>query len=727
MEVKVISTVFCMVLLLFESYAIDTGNDSNYSPTEEEFLDYNESGNGYDIYLPTEPGAAYNIRLNKFNYDDKPGPDCVLGNALNYMPWLFPNGSLTIRNDSIALDLSNLKLGDSGLVSIVKKLDDLTVFKDIRYLSLAFNHLTLLPISTLEKFINLEYLSLMQNPLKELTPHLAVYPKFPKLPLLIALDMRFCQLRAFPPDFFHEVHQLQYLFLGNNEFGKLPAPPFSKLNKLVHLDLSQMDSSERSKELKADKKIGAMDLDAKAFIALSSLTARLEYVSYCFTDLPTLLDRLFMDSIKVLDLSGNVGGTQSMSRNTFSLLKKKLEVLYFMESDIQRLDWMEELHALKVLNIRNNLVESLEFAPFNGLTNLEVLDVSHNLIQSWKYRIFSNKSKLKLVNLRNNSLVQTTDAMLKDFDGLEYLAIGGNIFQCSCNYGYLLRSVFGNSSDPLLKDDDSFGSNSSSLLKFYDFNEVDYHCTNHTTEEKQNVLDLPACSREDESDYLDNNDDDMTSLENVIEEFTAIYIIASCFLIFVMVLGIAVYWNWFYIKYFCVLFKNSAILSFFSDDTMYLDKTTLVEVEAPYQYDVFVSYSDNDRSWVLDYMLPTLEQEDLISICLHERDFEVGYGILENIISCMDRSRCLMLIVSESFLLSRWCQFEMHLAQHRLLETRRDELILVLLEDLPKRKCPKTLSYLMKTKTYIKWPNERTHEQELFWKRLRKALLSSKR
>jgi len=119
----------------------------------------------------------------------------------------------------------------------------------------------------------------------------------------------------------------------------------------------------------------------------------------------------------------------------------------------------------------------------------------------------------------------------------------------------------------------------------------------------------------------------------------------------------------------------------------------------------------------------------------------------------MDRSRCLLLIVSNSFLLSQWCQFEMHLAQHRyaissnilvsffvnfvsclfrLLETRRDELILVLLEDIPKRKRPKTLTYLMRTKTYIKWPNnikspDRSihEERKIFWKRLQRALITN--
>lgn len=110
----------------------------------------------------------------------------------------------------------------------------------------------------------------------------------------------------------------------------------------------------------------------------------------------------------------------------------------------------------------------------------------------------------------------------------------------------------------------------------------------------------------------------------------------------------------------------------------------------------------------------------------------------------MDRSRVLLLVMSESFLSSNWCQFEMHLAQHRLLETRRDQLILVLLEDISQKKRPKILDYLMKTKTYIIWPvihsgktdkkkilNDKmankllNEERNLFWKRLKKAIINA--
>lgn len=92
----------------------------------------------------------------------------------------------------------------------------------------------------------------------------------------------------------------------------------------------------------------------------------------------------------------------------------------------------------------------------------------------------------------------------------------------------------------------------------------------------------------------------------------------------------------------------------------------------------------------------------------------------------MDRSRCLLMVISNSFVKSRWCQFEMHLAQYCLVECKRDHILLVLLEDIPRTICPKTLQHLMATKTYLLWPNQKKTDAatELFWKRLRRAVRS---
>ncbi|XP_062560790.1 uncharacterized protein LOC134225047 isoform X2 [Armigeres subalbatus] len=171
--------------------------------------------------------------------------------------------------------------------------------------------------------------------------------------------------------------------------------------------------------------------------------------------------------------------------------------------------------------------------------------------------------------------------------------------------------------------------------------------------------------------------------------------------------------KWEYIKYFCIIVRNATVLSLLrqKNETL-LKKRSKASENDCYMYDVFVSYSEHDRQWVLDELLPNLEKTEEIAVCLHERDFQVGVSILENIIHCMDQSRTLLLVMSESFLLSHWCQFEMHLAQHRLLETRREQLILVMLEDIPKIKRSKTLQYLMKTKTYILWPQKHSCSNE---------------
>lgn len=758
MEVETRLTGLCLVLILIGSVTTQCDDEAEDSVKGKcEFAPM--ADNGYENFLPTEPEGSYNIRLNNTRHTPTSDEECMLGVAYNYMPWMFPNGTLTVRNQSMALDLSNLRLSDDGMSSLVRNLNLLSSLNNTIYLSMAYNRMSFLPVDSLVKFRYVEYLSLMKNPFLIFSPDLKVRPKMPHLLSLIALDMRYCRLQSLPPDFFHNLPKLEYLFLSHNFISKLPAPLFYSLGRLVHLDLSHMDShSLRDDEARMDnpfmRLIEGMDmdpnifqplqklrfldlsftkLDLKAFMSMSSLGGKLEYVSYCYTDLPALMDYLFlMESIKMLDLSGNVGCARALNAGSFQLLRDTLEVLFFKNASIQQLDWITGMDKLRVLNLRGNFLASFEGAPMRDLVSLEVLDVSRNFIQSWQHRIFQFNNNLKLLNVRSNNLLLIPSSMLRDFEILSYLALGGNQLQCSCNYVLLLNMVFGNNSEEIKKDNSTSQVTTQQPiytvghLNLYDYNEEEYLCMNFTSKKKVNTIRLPVCGREDEGSYSNVSEEMPESIEDLIEDYLVIYIVSCVVSVILLGLAVLIYWYWFYIKYFFVLLKNSAILSFYNDDKVYLDKSCLDD-EAKYQYDVFVSYSDNDRAWVLDEMLPSLEQEDLISVCLHERDFEVGYGILENIISCMDRSRCLMLIVSESFLLSRWCQFEMHLAQHRLLETRRDELILVLLEDIPKRKCPKTLSYLMKTKTYIKWPRQQTRDRELFWKRLRKALMSTKR
>uniref|UniRef100_A0A1Q3FIX7 Putative toll-like receptor n=1 Tax=Culex tarsalis TaxID=7177 RepID=A0A1Q3FIX7_CULTA len=652
MEVRTV----ILLLLLGQSVAAQIG----CQPDEDNGgVDCNgtkeELSNGFENFLPVEPGEPYRIRLRKFDYLIGVNPECILGNANNYLPWLFPNGSLVIRNSSTALDASNLKLSNNAMGSAMEKVETVLNFSNIKYLSLAYNRLTELPVDSLLHFTNLEHLSLMHNPFKQYAAEWTNRPKIPNLQSLVTLDMRHCRLGVLPADFFHDVPKLQFLFLSHNYITKLPAPLFNRLHKLVHLDLSYMDSSQREEEARMEnpfmKLITGMDMDSnvfqplnrlrfldlshskldlKAFIALSSLGAKLEYVSYCYTDLPTLMDYLFqMESIKMLDLSGNLGCGRALNEMSFSLLRNSLEVLYFKNASIFNLNWMSGLRKLRVLNLRGNFLSTLEYAPFNELVSLEALDVSNNFIQSWSCRLFSNNTQMYLLNARHNNLLLITSAMLSDFEPLKYLAVGVNTIQCTCNYVYFMQMIMGNSSDVIPQPEHHLERTATEMtfsiehLTLYDFNETDYYCMNFTGKRRVNAIELQICSREDEGGY--NNISEPVNeepLEEVVQEYLVIYVVSSLLVILALLSVFGIYWYWFYIKYFFVILKNSAILSFFNDDKLYLDKSALVE-EAPFHYDVFVSYSDNDRSWVLEEMLPNLEREDQLTVCLHERDFEL--------------------------------------------------------------------------------------------------------
>lgn len=274
----------------------------------------------------------------------------------------------------------------------------------------------------------------------------------------------------------------------------------------------------------------------------------------------------------------------------------------------------------------------------------------------------------------------------------------------------------------------SLNARSSSLqtvLLDYDANNEDYQCMNITEKQRQLLLELnEQCdsNAEKKSTYMTMSKVVIMTLSTSIPT-----VLITSLLLFLL------YWKWWYIRYFFVLCKNSAILTFMDDydggkETIVRRKSNNSSASVDiFLYDIFVSYSDLNRDWVLNELIPNIEKRESINVCLHERDFQIGFGILENIVSCMDRSRCLLLLISKNFLQSQWCQFEMNLAQHRLLETRRENLIMVLLEDIPVKKQPKILKYLMRTKTYIKWPDQGSEsEKQLFWKRLKKSIVYGK-
>lgn len=687
----------------------------------------------------------------------------------------------------------------------------LLITQGVGVLSLAFNQYDELPYGLINRSkMSLQYLSLAGNNFSDLSVNDEL-----NLSYLRQLDMRNCGLKTISPNLFDKLNGLEFLFLSNNNINVLSDFSF-KISSLYFLDLSSNKELTKNGDAPSalkltpnvfDKLINLEFLDlshtkieTKSTSALSRLPSSLIGISLCYSELSTTSDNFLsnLTRIKFLDLSGNL--QLNLTKGMFGEISNSLERLDAKDSNIKTLEWTHPLTKLKVLNLKDNKLKSVDNNSFSHMLLLEDLNLSKNSIGSWFSRLFTQNQQLQTLNLRDNTLTLLTDEMRQDFLSVRHLALGRNEFECDCSISDFMHELFEATknanvsqigerlqiSTTTMKPDDltttlqtiSLGARSNlqpqydiisrtyqkyydeivksiealkknnyrrkskSLLSLtdvimsstyeslefqtvlldYDDDNEDYQCRNVTEKEKQSMLDLiELCddSVTHEPPYLTDNSFLIMALSTSIPS-----------VICISVLLFIVYWKWWYIRYFFVLCKNSAILSFMDDDDG--GKESIVRRKSDssidiFLYDVFVSYSDQNRSWVLDEFIPNIEKRESINVCLHERDFQVGYGILENIVSCMDRSRVLLLLVSEKFLQSQWCQFEMNLAQHRLLETRKEKLILVLLEDIPARKQSKTLKYLMRTKTYIKWPqNGSNDEKQLFWKRLKKSIISTK-
>ncbi|NXO09539.1 TLR22 protein, partial [Oriolus oriolus] len=144
-------------------------------------------------------------------------------------------------------------------------------------------------------------------------------------------------------------------------------------------------------------------------------------------------------------------------------------------------------------------------------------------------------------------------------------------------------------------------------------------------------------------------------------------------------------------------------------------------------YDAFVSYSENDSEWVENTMVRELEQAcPPFRLCLHKRDFVPGKWIVDNIIDSIEKSRKTLFVLSEHFVQSEWCKYELDFSHFRLFDENNDAAILVLLEPIQSKAIPKRfckLRKIMNTKTYLEWPLEE-EQQEIFWFNLKIALRS---
>ncbi|XP_075348045.1 interleukin-18 receptor 1 [Mycteria americana] len=144
------------------------------------------------------------------------------------------------------------------------------------------------------------------------------------------------------------------------------------------------------------------------------------------------------------------------------------------------------------------------------------------------------------------------------------------------------------------------------------------------------------------------------------------------------------------------------------------------------EYDAFVSYlkdcvspTEEEREFALKILPMILEENFGYKLCIFERDVSPGGAVVDDIHSFIDKSRRLIIILSQNYISDR-AIYELESGLHKALVERKTKIILI--EYMPISDynfLPESLS-LLPSKRVVKWKkNKSLPVNSRFWKNLR--------
>ncbi|XP_054459795.1 toll-like receptor 2 [Anoplopoma fimbria] len=392
----------------------------------------------------------------------------------------------------------------------------------------------------------------------------------------------------------------------------------------------------------------------------------LQTINVSRNHLQSINSQLFtkLDKLKNIDMSGNV--FHSMPETCY--WPTSLQFLNLSSTHLPQVTTCLPA-TLRVLDLSDN-----ELTVFNiELPFLTELYISGNKISRLPDGVLY--PQLTFLSIQNNNLQTFSSKSLNHYNDLKMLEAGDNKFVCSCDFVAFMSSHLKNSRV-------TFGDGSNS-----------YVCDSPDAVRGKTAADARL---------------------SVFECHTALALSLLCsgiLVVFLLVAGLchkySVLW---YIKmtWYWLRAKRKPKLK-----------------KGELEYDAFVSYSEMDSGWVDAHLVPELEQaEPPLRLCLHKRDFVPGGWIMDNIMDAIEKSHRTLFVLSQHFVNSEWCKYELDYSHFRVFDQNDDTVVLILLEPIDKETIPQKfckLRRVMNSRTYLEWPDE-DDQIPRFWDSLRSAI-----
>nr|WNA22122.1 Toll-like receptor 7 [Altica viridicyanea] len=555
---------------------------------------------------------------------------------------------------------------------------------------------------------NISELNLDKNPIYTIQSQ-----TFPHMPNLITLRLGDCSISSIADDAFQNLTNLKYLKLNENQFSKVPKGAL--LPHLLELDLRHR-SEPMTNYYTFDKgtflqmkNLKCLNLKSNNIAHLFNYSLlglnNLRYLNLGYCSLYQIPNRTFalLNELVYLNLESNqFTYNHELFQETFEgLFSIKILLLgrNFL-SFSEHANPFSNLTTLRILSLAHNSIEVIPKSLFSNLINLERIDLSHNYIKVWSERIFITNRNLQTVLITYNNINSFNPVVLDDFSNLTTLALGYNAFTCDCQ----IYKVF---TDYITKNNES---------KIY------------SVLQKGNLTCLITYNSNNQTngkllEYFDKVRNNLIDCDKTIALFLPLALFLL--LIFSLSLFLIYLYRW-HIRLWILLFK------------LYLVRHGIItykQSEKPdisYEYDAFISYSNEDRHFVKGLVSMLEDYSPFLKLCVYERDFQAGTLIADSILTCITKSRKIVLVVSDNYAKSHWCRWESQIAEnHRLFFQNSDggpaddSLVVIKLGPVNKSHMTPMLKYLMKTRIYLSWCAD-PKKQKVFWHKLRAILATSK-
>ncbi|XP_054853103.1 toll-like receptor 4 [Eublepharis macularius] len=327
---------------------------------------------------------------------------------------------------------------------------------------------------------------------------------------------------------------------------------------------------------------------------------------------------------------------------------------------------------LKILDISYCQLQHVSLSSFDLLHDLRELNISNNKLLDFYPESYMHLQALTILDFHSNQLITLTKKHLENLpSGLKKLDLSQNLFDCSCDRLYFLR----------------WGQEHKDL--FINAEMMKCHSPSHLKGTQLMHFDESTCQ---------------VSVTTVAVSVSISVIVALSLIL--------VYKFYFHLYYMILLLSGGHSTT---------DHSKI--------YDAFVIYSGEDQVWVKQELEDTLESGvPRFRLCLHYRDFRPGVPIITNIIKeGFQSSRKVIAVVSTHFLESRWCNFELEVAQSWQLLDSKASLIFVILEGVDRAALRQKLGLFryLRRNAYLVW-KDREVKRHVFLRQLKSALLEGK-